>query len=378
MTPRTLRYVGSVLRPQTIARYVPDLATVLQYLANGVTFGAILALAAIGLSLVYGILNLSNFAHGDFLSLGAFGALIASQLWFDALDVALLAGGVALVALPLADAFTTKRLMRGERLSAAGAGLVAIMLGGLLLVGVGVDGRQTTNFVLVAATLLSAFLVVGALLAFEFAVWRPLRKRRATTLTLIIVSIGVALVVRHWLLLRFGGGVNSFARPGSPSPTYFGVRISYAEQATIVVALLLIAGLHLFLSYTRSGKAMRALADNQELARVSGVDVDRMIVYVWILSGVLLAVAGVLLSLVRNNAMDAQMGAGILIALFASVIVGGIGSAYGAMIGGFLVGIVMKTTPLWIGSEYEMAAAFLALIVVLVVRPQGILGVRAG
>lgn len=353
-----------------------EVATVLQYLANGVTFGAILALAAIGLSLVYGILNLSNFAHGDFLALGAFGALLGTQAWLGSLDVALLAAGAALVGVALVDQVATRRLTTGERITAAGAGAVALALGALVLAGVGASAGGVSNLVLVAATLLSAILVVAALLAFEFAVWRPLRKRRATTLTLIIVSIGVALVLRNALLLYFGGGVHSFDRPGSPSPLYFGIRVSYAEQATIVVALLLIVGVHLFLKHTRPGKAMRALADNQELARVSGVDVDRMIVYVWILSGVLLTVAGVLLTLVRNNAMDAQMGAGILIALFASVIVGGIGSAYGAMLGGFLIGIAMKTTPLWIGSEYELAAAFLALIAVLILRPQGILGVK--
>lgn len=356
---------------------MPDATLVLQYLANGVTFGAILALAAIGLSLVYGILNLSNFAHGDFLTLGGFGALLAAQLWFDTLDIALLVIGAVLMGAALVDHLVTRRLLPGERLASAAAGLVAGILGVALLAGVGTDGRETTNLVLVGATLVSAVIVVGSLVAFELVVWRPLRKRRATTLTLIIVSIGVALVVRNALLLRFGGGVHSFARPGSPSPTYLGVRISYAEQATIVIAIVLIVATHLFLTYTRSGKAMRALADNRELARVSGVDVDRMVVYVWILSGILLAVAGVLLTLVRNNAMDAQMGAGILIALFASVILGGIGSAYGAMLGGFLIGLAMKTTPLWIGSEYELAAAFVALILVLIVRPQGILGVRA-
>lgn len=356
---------------------MPDLTLVLQYLANGVTFGAILALAAVGLSLVYGILNLSNFAHGDFLTLGAFGALYATRIWFDALDVGLLAGGLALLGVALADHLWTRRLAPGERVSAAGAGVVALLVGGLLVAGVGVSERQATTLVLVAATLVSAALVVAALLAFEFVVWRPLRRRRATTLTLIIVSIGVALIVRHALLLQFGGGVNSFDRPGSPSPLYFGVRIAYAEQATVAIAAILIGALHVFLRYTRPGKAMRALADNPDLARVSGVDVDRMVVYVWILSGALLAVAGVLLALVRNNAMDAQMGAGVLIALFSAVIVGGIGSAYGAMLGGFLIGIAMKTTPLWIGSQYELAAAFLALIVVLILRPQGILGVKA-
>lgn len=353
-----------------------DAAQLAQSVTNGVVFGAILSMCAIGLTLVYGILNLSNFAHGDFVALGAFGALIFTDAWFGALDASLVLAGLALLVLVVVDAFATKRLLRGERIAAGAFGAVALVMGLLLLLGVGVRGVATTNVVLVGSTVMAAVAVVAVLLAFELAVWRPLRKRKATSLTLIIVSIGIALIVRNALLMYFGGGVHAFDRPGAPSPVYFGIRISYAEQATMVIAAILILAVHVFLKYTRPGKAMRALADNAELARVSGVSVDRMIVYVWILSGILLAVAGVLLSLVRNNAMDAQMGGSLLIALFAAVIVGGIGSAYGAMLGGLVIGVAMKTTVLWIGTQYELAAAFLALILVLIFRPQGLLGVR--
>lgn len=354
-----------------------DFGQVTQSLTNGVVFGAILSLCAIGLTLVYGILNLSNFAHGDFLSLGAFAALFFTGQYFGTLDASLVGIGLVLAAAVLVDLFVTKRLSNGERLAAGGAGGASLALGIALFLGVGVNGTETTTIVLVGGTVLAAFSTVASLLAFEFVVWRRLRRRKATSLTLIIVSIGVALIMRNLLLMKFGGGIQSFQRPGVVSPQYFGVRISDGEIATVIITVVLIVLVHLFLKFTRAGKAMRALADNADLARISGVNVDRMVVYVWIISGVLLAVAGVMLSLVRNNAMDPQMGAGLLIPMFAAVIVGGIGSAYGAMLGGLLIGIAMKTTILWIGSEYELAAAFLALILVLIFRPQGLLGVRA-
>jgi neutral amino acid transport system permease protein len=333
-----------------------DATQVLQYFANGVSFGAILALAAIGLSLVYGILNLSNFAHGDLVALGAFGVLLFGKLMFD--DLPLIAIGLPLVILAAVgvDAAWTRKLSRAERLSL---------------------GTRTTTLVLVVATLVAVAAVCSLLLVLELAIWRPLRRKRATTLTLIIVSIGLALVVRNWLLLRFGGQNQGFNMPALPSDSFGGVLVSDAQQFTIVAALVIIAGVHAFLRYTRPGKAMRALADNPDLARVTGIDVDRMVVYVWLMTGALVTVSGLLLSLVQNNQMNANMGFAILIALFASVILGGIGSAYGAMLGGFLVGIAMKTSALWIGIEYQVAAAFILLILVLFVRPQGLLGVKA-
>ena len=353
-----------------------DATQVLQYLANGVSFGAILALAAIGLSLVYGILNLSNFAHGDFLVLGAFMALLFAR--FMAPDLPLIAVVLPLVlaALVGVDTFWTKRLTRSERLT-VGVFAAVLLLVGVLLLARGERGPRTTDLMLVGGTLVAIVAVVGVFLLTEFAIWRPLRRKRATTLTLIIVSIGLSLVVRNALQIRFGGGNQSFRRPGFPADEVFGILLSDAQQFTLVVALLLIGGVHVFLRYTRPGKAMRALADNPDLARVTGIDVDRIVVYVWVITAFLVTVAGVLLTLVQNNNINVHAGFSLIIALFASVIVGGIGSAYGAMLGGFVVGIAMKTSPLWIGSEYELAAAFFLLIAVLIVRPQGILGVRA-
>jgi branched-subunit amino acid ABC-type transport system permease component len=350
-------------------------AELLQYLANGIGFGAILALAAIGLSLVYGILNLSNFAHGDFVALGAFMTLLFATVHVTALPFLALGLGAAILLWLALDVWRLKRLDKLERAIAGGFATALLVLGAAMLA-TGERGPTTTELVLVTGTAVAIGAVVAILLASEFLIWRPLRAKRATTLTLIIVSIGLSLVVRNALQVRFGGGNHNFSRPGIPSDRIFGILVSDAQQFTIVTAIVAIVGVHLLLRYTRAGKAMRALADNAELARVTGIDVDRMVIYVWILSAALVTIAGVLLTLVQNNIMNVHMGFGIIIALFASVIVGGIGSAYGAMLGGFIVGIAMKTSASWIGTEYELASAFMILIIVLIVRPQGILGVK--
>jgi neutral amino acid transport system permease protein len=293
---------------------VVDAGTVVAFFANGLVFGSILALAAVGLSLVYGILRLSNFAHGDFLTFGAFAALLTTR-WLP------------------------------------------------------VNG--VSNSALVLASLVSILATIALVIGLEFLVWRPLRRRGATVLALIIVSIGLGIVIRNVLLLEFGGGIHFFDRPTPVSDLLLGVPVSNPQRFTIVVAAILVAALHVFLRYTRTGKAMRAVSDNLDLARVSGIDVDRIVLYVWGICGGLVAVAGVLLTLVNNNTMHVNMGFGLILPLFAAVILGGIGSPYGA-----IVGIGMKMSAIWIGNEYEFASAFILLILVLLIRPTGILGVR--
>ena len=356
-----------------------DATQVLQYVANGLSFGVILALAAIGLSLVYGILGLSNFAHGDFLAFGAFMALFFGVAAFpgnDSLVLTAVVVGLVLVGAGLVDHFMTKRLTRAERWTALGAGVALALYGAFLAISPGPAG--TSDRVLVLATLLGVVCTVGLTVGLEFAVWRPLRRKRATLLTLVIVSVGLSFVVRNGLQMYFGGDSKQFDRPQLVADSFFGILITPAQQFTFVLALALIAGVHLFLRYTRTGKSMRAVADNLDLARVSGIDVDRVVVYVWAIAGALVGVAGVLLALYNNNNLFVNMGFGIIIPLFASVILGGIGSAYGAALGGLVVGVAMKTSSLWLGAagEYELAAAFLILAVMLLVRPQGLLGVK--
>ncbi|HLE96565.1 MAG TPA: branched-chain amino acid ABC transporter permease [Candidatus Thermoplasmatota archaeon] len=352
-----------------------DASLVLQYVANGIVFGGILSLAAIGLSLVYGILSLSNFAHGEFLTFGAFFAfLFAVRAPGSALPFALVLASVVVVAVIL-DRWRWRRLRRPEvatlLVAAATVAASGVFLGAVRPAG------ATTNLVLLACTVLAVAATVLLTVGLDLAVWRPLRRKRATILSLVIVSIGVALVIRNSLQIGFGTGNRSFARPAVVAEPFLGVRMLPEQQFTIVAAAVLAVLVHLFLRHTRYGRAMRALADDRDLARVSGVDVDRALVYVWALAGALAAVAGILLTLVSNNTMNVQMGVNIILALFAAVILGGIGSPYGAIAGGLVVGVAMKTSPLWIGSRYEFAAALIILILVLLVRPQGIFGGRA-
>lgn len=352
-----------------------DVGQVLQFFANGVVFGSILALGAIGLTLVYGILRLANFAHGDFVALGAFVSFLAAVAYAEGLTASAAVCGLLLAAWIAVDTAWLRLLTTSERI-VLGAFSMTLLASALTNAALPGGGSGTTNLRLVVATLVAVAVVGGFVVLLEFAVWRPLRRRHGTVLTLIITSIGVALVARNLLLLRFGGGLYSYDRPTAVAGTILGVQISNAQLFALFASLALMGLVHAFLKYTRAGKAMRALSDNRDLARASGVDVDRIIVYVWAFGGALTAVAGVLLSLAQNSTMNANMGFFLILPLFAAVILGGVGSPYGAIGGAFLVGIGMKTSVLWLGSQYELAAAFLLLIVVLLIRPQGLFGGR--
>lgn len=362
-----------------------DPTELFQSLANGISLGAILALCAIGLTLVYGILNLSNFAHGDFLTVGAYGTLFFSVAAWPGREHLTLLGfavGFVVAAAPLLDRFTTRRLTRPETLALVSFG--ALVLAATAFVAVlGPGGEGSTTRVLVLAALLTVAFVVAMHVVLEWVLWRPLRRRGATVLSLVIASLGLSIVVRNAIQQYFGGDYHSLARPNDPAEAYFGVYVSEEQILTVVATGLVILGVHLLLTRTKTGKAMRALADNRDLARVCGIDVDRIVLYVWAIAGALVSIAGLFLTLIQNNNVNVGMGFGILIPIFASVVLGGIGSAYGAMLGGLIVGVAMRVGGLVaglfmdVGAEYDLGFAFLVLIVVLIFRPQGLFGGRA-
>jgi branched-subunit amino acid ABC-type transport system permease component len=288
---------------------------VLQLLANGLVTGSVYAIAAVGVSLMYGILRLVNFAYGDMM---AFGALVAygcnGPLHLD-MVVSALAGMVATAALAL---------------------------------------------------------------ALDVVLWKPLRARRAGFMSLFLASIGLALVLRQVLLLAYGPQPREY--DVNPFKVYVigSVRLSQAQVITIIVAAAAILALGVFLSRSTVGRTMRALADDRALAAIAGIDVSRVIAYTWILSGLLAGVAGVLAGLVQTT-FDPNFGFQLLLPVFAAVILGGIGNAYGALAGGLALGIAMELST-WssffggVNPVYKPVVAFGVLAAALMVRPQGLFG----
>ena len=237
-----------------------DVGQVAQFALNGVVIGGVFALAAVGLSLVYGILKLSNFAHGDLLTLGAYLAyLFAVQLplattRFAAYVAAALVAAVALV------------LLRRRAVSAREFVVLAC-------IAVATVGSAFARDRLLVAFVLSSLLLAPLAMSLDLLLWRPLRRRSASVVTLLIVSIGVALVLRNGVQLVWGSSFRDYARPLEPAENYFGLLITRPQLVTLAVALVTSLVLHAFLRRTRTGKAMRALADNRDLARACGIDV---------------------------------------------------------------------------------------------------------
>ena len=278
----------------------------LQLIVNGITVGSILALAAIGLTLTYGILNLSNFAHGDFMTLGAY------LTWLG----------------------------------------------------------NTSGLNIWLAMVLGAVGTIIAMLVAEYLLWKPMRDRRASDTTLIIISIGLALFIRNGILLIYGGSNQLYDLPVVPALEFGDVRIAYNRLIIVGLAIAAIVILHLILQNSKIGKAMRAVADNIELARVSGINVERVVLWTWIITGTLTAFAGGmygLIAVVRPN-----MGWFLILPMFASVILGGIGNPYGAIAGALIIGIAQEATVPWLGSEYKLGVALAFTIVILLIRPQGL------
>lgn len=277
-----------------------------QLLVNGVAVGSVIALAAVGLTLTYGILRLANFAHGDLMTLGAYLTLTAN--------------------------------LNG----------VNIWL----------------------AMLIGAVLTIGVALLSEKLLWSPMRDRRASSTTLIIISIGLALFLRNGITLLWGPENQRYDLPVATALDIFGVRIAPTRLIVVGLAILAIAGLHYLLQHTKIGKAMRAVADNTDLARVSGIDVDRVVIWTWVLAAGLTAIAGGMFGLI--TAVRPNMGWFLIMPMFASVILGGIGNPYGAIAGAYIIGIAQELSTYFLPSEYKLGVALLVMILVLLVRPQGL------
>ncbi|NJN59733.1 MAG: branched-chain amino acid ABC transporter permease [Leptolyngbyaceae cyanobacterium SL_5_9] len=278
----------------------------IQLLVNGIATGSIIALAAVGLTLTYGILRLANFAHGDLMTLGAYLTLL---------------------------------------INASGANIWLSMIVG-------------------------AVATVGAALVSEKLLWSPMRDRRATSTTLIIISIGLALFIRNGIILFWGGDNQAYNLPVASALDIFGIRIAYYRVVVVALAILAILGLHYLLQNTKIGKAMRAVADNIDLARVSGINVDQVVIWTWVIAAGLTALGGGMYGLI--TAVRPNMGWFLILPMFASVILGGIGNPYGAIAGAFIIGIAQEVGTYWLPTEYKLGVALFMMVLVLLIRPQGI------
>lgn len=286
-----------------------------QRVVQGISFGLMLALAAVGLTLVYGTTGISNFAHGEMVTFGAIaGFLLVAP---------------SALALPWWLGYP-----------------LAVVLGAVL----------------------------G--LVMDMWLWRPLRKRRVGIVQLMIVSIGLSLAMRYIFQFFIGGG--TLQLPGASAakiPLFGAVQMSVIDMASIGISIVVIVAFAFWLTKSRIGKATRAISDNPSLAAASGIDVDFVVRVVWILASALAALAGILYAYYRPG-IRWDMGAQLLLLMFAAVVLGGLGTAYGALIGALIVGIVVEASSLWIPADLKFASGLFILIVILLFRPQGILGRR--
>lgn len=277
----------------------------------GLNFGLMLGLAAVGLSLVFGTTGLSNFAHAEMVTFGALAAFFAS----------------AVLGLPIWVAIP-----------------VAVVLSGAM--GWGLDS----------------------------GLWRPLRRRGLGLVQLMIISIGLSLAGRYVFQFFAGGGTTQLPGFDSPKIKLFGATsLSVIDIASMVLSLVVIMAFAWWLLNTQTGKATRAISDNADLAAASGIDVDKVIRTVWIVAAALAGLAGVLWAYFRPG-IKWDMGAQILLLIFAAVTLGGLGTAFGALFGSIVVGVLVEVSSLVIPSDLKYVGALVILIVILLVRPQGILG----
>ncbi len=282
---------------------------VLPRLTTGLIFGLLLALAAIGVSLIYGTTGLNNFAHGELVSFGGLIGYLVS-------GVAHLPGWL---------------------------GIIAAFVAG------GVFGWVQ-----------------------DAGLWKPLRKRGVALIPLMIVSIGLSLALRYAYQFAFGPGLLVTPSDSSAFLTLGPVNLRATDVSSPIICVLVLLLVAFLLLRTRIGKATRAVADNRSLAAASGINVERVIRIVWVAGGALAGLAGSLIGYYQP--VNWETGASILLLIFAAVTLGGLGTAFGALVGSLVIGLLVDLSTIFIPSNMKFVAALLIMIIILIFRPQGILG----
>jgi neutral amino acid transport system permease protein len=232
---------------------------------------------------------------------------------------------------------------------------------------------------LIPATIIAIVVGIGVGMLNDLAVWRPLRRRRSGLIAQLVVSIGLSIGIRYLILILFGGRSQAFTDYQSQVQHDYGpIQLTDVNLATMVISLVVLIGVALVLQRTRIGKAMRAVADNRDLAASSGINVERVVLFVWALGGGLASLGGVLFALSElAGTVQWEMGFKLLLLMFAGITLGGLGTAYGALLGCVIVGLIVQLSTLVIDPDLKYTGGLLVLIVILVLRPQGILGSRS-
>lgn len=285
------------------------LHAVAQTSLNGLTLGTIYALGAVGLTLVYGILRLVNFAHGDFLAFGAYMAYLVNVTW----------------GLPLAAAIAFAMAMTA---------------------------------------------VLGLLS--ERLMWAPMRGKGAGFLQLLLMSIGLAFVIRSTIQWFWGTEIRRLDVDVTETVSFLGLRIGETELMVVMVGIAVLLTVGLVVRFSLLGKRMRALSDDIDLAETAGIDTRRVILYTWLFAGALAGLAGVLSGALTN--LRPELGFELLLPIFAAVILGGIGNPFGALTAGLVLGAAIEWSTLLVEPRWKVTFGFVALIIALVIRPQGIFG----
>ena len=299
----------------------------IQHLLDGILVGSILSLGAIGLTMVMHILRFANFSHAELLSIGAYVALVFDQIFK--------------VTMPL----------------------MANAIGSLSM-----------TWALVLATIFSMVFTGASAVLFDWLVFRRIRQK-GEELSMVFASFGLALIVRNLIGLIFGLNTKLysqdivFATVLSRDPLLV---VKLDQLATFFITLVLMVVIHIVLSRTTFGYSLRAVGENPELAQVNGINLEKAIMAVWIIGGDLAAVAGVFYGL--TNQINPMIGRDLVLPVFAATIVGGIGSIYGALLGGFIVGLASNLALIILPSGYSPSVPFIIILAVLLIRPNGLFG----
>jgi branched-chain amino acid transport system permease protein len=298
----------------------------LQFIADGLIMGALIGLGAIGVTLTYSILRFANFAHGEFLTWGTYLTLAV-------------ASGIGTV---VGDTQTIGALSIGWPVVAAG--VVAAVFTGLLAIGL------------------------------DRILFAKLRKH-GNAIVMVMASFGASMALRSLLEFLFTSEPHYFSREIQIAfPLVFGIRLTPDQVFLLLLTAVLVVAMERFMAVSPIGRAMRAVSENPVLAKVAGVDVERVIRATWVIGAALACTAGVMLGLTVQ--IRPFMGFDMLLPLFAAAILGGIGSVPGAVLGGLIVGLAEASAVQVVGADYRAAIAFLILIAVLLLKPAGLFGMR--